>query len=28
MIESVSIFELFIYSDNKLFNVNHGYFYN
>ncbi len=28
MIESVSIFELFIYSDNKLFNVNNGYFYN
>ena len=28
MIESVSIFEIFIYSDNKLFNVNHVYFYN
>ena len=28
MIKSVSIFELFIYSDNKLFNVNNGYFYN
>ena len=28
MIESVSIFELFIYSDNKLFNLYHNYFYN
>ena len=28
MIKSVSIFELFIYSDNKLFNLYHNYFYN